>query len=876
MKKLFSFLSVAALCFGLIGCDNDNTDTPEPKIPVINAMAPTSVAATAHQDKIAYTIENPIDGESITAATTAEWIGSFDYAAAGEVRFEVAANDGDARVATITLSYAKAQSVDVEVRQMAAAENIDLSLNQLAFAAAGGDIAVTVTSGRAWTLEGESDWLTASKTQGVDGDEVIFTATKNDGDDPRQASFTFKCGGETASLTATQSFDERIIVEKALYELDYNAQTLTVTLQANAETSCSIAEGADWIKQANGTAALETKSFAFEVEANNGAAREAVITFACGKVSEQVTVKQGDANILMKIADEKLREFVKTNFDTNGDGILTEAEAAAVTQFVFSEGAASAEGIEIFPNLVKLDLRNSTFTTIDLSKNTKLEDVGFNNCQSLESIDLTGCSEITSLNFGLCSALTSIDITGLTKLVDLIGYSSGITSLDISKNTELDFLSVYGTKLTTIDLSANTKLTYLSAGCATLESIDLSANTALMQLSLTGSAKLTSLDLSTNTALTKLDLDDCDFRTLEISHLKDLTSLSASRNNNFSRLDISKNENLKTLYLLCYPGDGEGTYDLYLLREQEQTVSLWTTFCCNKIYVEPDLSGQIADATFRKYCLDNFDTNNDGQLTQTEIEAVTEINTSFASGDGIELFTNLVSLKANFSTCTTLDLSKNTKLEIFYMSYNSNLESVNLTGCTAMKEIIVSGCSKLTSIDTSDMPALEEVYAQMSGLTSFDAPNSAKLWYLSVYDTKIASLDLSKNVGLTNLLAGQTTISTLDLSANTALEKLDLTTAKNLTSIDLSHNTALTVLTLSECNFETVDTDALTELVEFNINSANNLKKLDISKNLKLAKLSALCYPGDGEGTYYIYMLRSQESSVSLWTTFCCEKVYVD
>lgn len=881
MKKLVSFLSVAALCLGFVGCDNDDTETPEPKIPVIKAIAPISVAANAHQDKISYTIENPIEGESIEAVTTAEWISSFDYAVAGEVRFEVAANEGDARTATITLSYAKAQTVSVDVRQMAAAENIDLSQNQLAFATAGGDITVTVTSGRAWTLEGESDWLTPSKKEGANGDEVVFTATKNEGDDPRQAEFTFKCGGETAVLAATQSFDERLIVDKALYEIDFSAQTLTVTLQANAETSCTMPEGIDWIKQANGTAALETKSFAFEVAANDGVAREAVITFTCGKASEQVTVKQGDANLLMRIADEKLREFAKTTFDANGDGILTEAEAAAVTELVFTEGAASAEGIEIFPNLTKIDLRNSTFTTVDLSKNTKLQEVGFNYCQALETIDFTGCSEITKLNVGLCSALKTIDITGMPKLVELIGYAAGLTSLDTTKNPELDFLSVYTNKLTTLDLSNNTKLTYLSAGCATLASIDLSACKALTELSLSNSSKLTSIDLSANTALTKVSLDGCDLRTVDISALSELTEITVSSNNNFERIDISNNLKLKTLYSLCYPGGGDGTYYLYLLREQDDVdgaqyrVSLWTGFCCEKRYVEPDLSDKIADETFRAFCLNNFDADHDGKLTQSELDAVTEINTTLASAEGIELFTNLVSLKANSSTCSSIDLSKNTKLEIFYMSYNTNLESVNLTGCTALKEIMVGGCTKLTSLDTSNLPALEEVYAQTSGLTEFNAPNSPKLWYLSVYATKITSLDVSQNVGLTHLRAGQTTMSSIDLSANTALEVLDLTTTKNLTSLDLSANTALTIVNCERCNLKTLDIARLAALESLTLSNNNNLETLDISNNANLTTLQAVCYPGGGEGSWTLRLLRSQDTTVTM-SLGSCDKVYVD
>lgn len=651
MKRLVSLMAIAALGLCAAGCSDDEVETPEVKDPVINAPSSINVASDAHQDKITYTIENAVDGASISAVTPADWIGSFDYATAGEVRFDVEANTDDVRTSTVTLSYPGAQSVTVEV---------------------------------------------------------------------------------------IQALTERVVVEQDVYEVDFTAQSISIVVKANATTECSIAEGVDWITPAQNTSALSDKEFRFDIEANDGDAREAVLSFICGTVCETVTVKQAAADLLAKIADEGLREFVKENFDTDGDGMLSASEAEAVTGLEYTAGAATAEGIEIFPNLTTLDLRNSTFATLDLSKNTKLQNITLNYCTSLSSIDLTGCTDIVSLNVGLCSALTSIDLSGMPQLNEFIGYSSGLTSLDTSHNTELTRLTVYSSKIVTLDLSNNAKLTSLNAGQSTLESIDLSNNTALTTVSLEGSSKITSIDLSNNVALMNVTLDNCDLRTLNTDTLSDLLVLSLSGNNNLESLNISKNLQLETLYALCYPGGGDGTYKLYMLRLQEETVNLWVSWAAEKIYVDEEqddenLADKITNSRLQSYVMSNFDINGDGILTKAEAEAVTSIVCSDVSDpSGIELFPNLEKLSLQWGYFSTIDLSGNPKLT----------------------ELDLFQCTSLTELDLSGNTALKTVNAQYSKIKTLNTDALTALESLTVSNCLyIETLDISKNTNLSVLNA---------------------------------------------------------------------------------------------------------------------------
>lgn len=775
MKKILSLLSVAALCLGVAGCSDDDAVAPdeEVKTPVLHVTTPVSVAATAHRDKIVYTVENPAEGASVEAATTADWIGGFDCSTAGEVAFDVEANPGDARTATVTLSYPKAESVSVEVRQTAAGEDIELSQNHLAFVTAGGEMTVTVTSGRAWTLEGSSEWLTPSAVEGVSGDEVVFAASANEGDDPREATFVFHCGSGQVELTATQSYAERMIVGQAVYEVAAEGSTLVVTLQANADVEYSLAEDCDWLKPAASTNALEEKAFRFDVAANEGDARQTTITFTCGTVSEQVAVKQAGADLLAKIADEGLREYAQSAFDTDNDGRLSSDEAESVTELVYTAGAATAEGIGIFPNLTSLDLSNATFETLDLSGNTALTSVTLSSCKSLVSIDFTGCSAVTFLSVGLCSSLSEVDLSGMPALTDFIGYASGLTACDTSHNPELDRLSVYSSKIVALDLTGNPKLTSLNAGQSTLTSIDLSNCPLITSLTLSNSSSLTEVDVTKNTKVESLWLDYCDLRTVDTGTMAGLKTFSVSGNNNIVSIDISNNLNLETLYALCYPGDGEGSFKIYLRHSQYDTVDFWKTFCAEFVFVDEDepedLSQQIANERLRNYVLSNYDTDGDGKLSREEADAVTSISVSdVSSAEGLDLFPNLETLTLNYGYFSTIDLSGNPKL---------------------------------------------------------------------------TSLSLNDN--------------------------------RSIQTLDLSANTALTSINVSSCDLRTLDIAGLSELNDLTISANNNFERLDISKNLKLTTLSASCYPGGGDGSWTLYLLRSQDETVSMWLG-SCDKVYVD
>lgn len=116
-------------------------------------------------------------------------------------------------------------------------------------------------------------------------------------------------------------------------------------------------------------------------------------------ISMPVWAGQGDVAIdATNFPDATFRGYVLTEFDTNNDGILSQAELDVVTDIdVSNKDIADLKGIECFKKLNRLYCRNNQLTALDLSHNTALTKLY---CQKnkLTSPDLTANTNITEFN----------------------------------------------------------------------------------------------------------------------------------------------------------------------------------------------------------------------------------------------------------------------------------------------------------------------------------------------------------------------------------------------------------------------------------------------------------------------------------------------
>ena len=193
------------------------------------------------------------------------------------------------------------------------------------------------------------------------------------------------------------------------------------------------------------------------------------------------SIEKADGDIVIKdsFPDEEFRNYIRDNFDTDGDGILSSDEIDKVDYIDVSDKSniQSLKGIEHFVNIADLFCDGTGITNLDVSKNTALE---FLNCGD--------------------TGITNLDVSKNTALKTLRCYNTGITSLDVSKNTALEFLYCSDTGITSLDVSKNTALGTLYCDGTGITSLDVSRNTALETLNCMATG-ITSLDVSRNTAL---------------------------------------------------------------------------------------------------------------------------------------------------------------------------------------------------------------------------------------------------------------------------------------------------------------------------------------------------------------------------------------
>ena len=412
--------------------------------------------------------------------------------------------------------------------------------------------------------------------------------------------------------------------------------------------------------------------------------------------------------------DETFLNYVK-RFDKDHNGTLYPAERYAVTEIdVNSKNITSLKGIEFFPNLKVLNCGHNRLTSLDVSKNTVLQELV--------------CWE---------NQLTSLDVSQNTALQELECFENKLTSLDVSQNPALQKLDCWDNRLTELDVSKNTELTYLKCSYNRLTELDVSKNTELTYLTCSYN-RLTELDVSQNTKLTALYFDTNQITSLQADNCTNLTVIFTGGNKykvevykktrildpgilpgNF---DISRVRNLKGATqnadgtLTVQEGVGKVTYEYRCVGE------IYRPFILNVTKVDDPNAGIVPPVTppsgggdsiainasnfldpdFRTYVKAEFDKDNNNSLSESERKTVTVINVKdklIETLEGIEFFPNLKELDCSINQLSRLDVSQNTALEKLDCSTNQ-LASLNLSKNAKLKYLYCSQ-NELTSLDVS-------------------------------------------------------------------------------------------------------------------------------------------------------------------------------
>ncbi|WP_159780566.1 leucine-rich repeat domain-containing protein, partial [Flavobacterium sp. 9AF] len=211
----------------------------------------------------------------------------------------------------------------------------------------------------------------------------------------------------------------------------------------------------------------------------------------------------------------------------------------------------------------------------------------------------------------------------------------------------------------------------------------------------------------------------------------------------------------------------------------------------------------------------SIDTNNNGEIEESEAELITVLNiyeSNIYDLTGIEYFSNLITLRCKNIQITNLDLTQLANL--YFLDCSDN---------------------QLSTLNITQNSNLKYLYCYDNQLSDLNISQNLNLVFLQCSGNQLSSLNLSQNINLTSLGCSNNLLTTLDVSMLTNLNHLSCR-GNQLSNLDVTQNL---VLTLIECqNNELINLDVTQNLNLIDLNCKNNqLTNLDISQNINLRHL---------------------------------------
>ena len=488
-------------------------------------------------------------------------------------------------------------------------------------------------------------------------------------------------------------------------------------------------------------------------------------------------------------ADDNVKAICVANWDTDGDGELSYAEAAAVTGlgtvFRYNTDIASFDELQYFTGLTSIG--GAAFygciglTSVEIPNSvTSIQNQAFRECTGLTSVVIP--NSITSIGgaaFYGCTGLTSVEIGNS---VTSIGYTAfrgctGLNSMEIPNSvTSIGDWAFYGcTGLTSVEIgnSVTSIGNYAFEGCSGLEQIVVdTGNTvydsrnncdAIIETAtntLIAGCKNTVIPNSV-TSIGNYAFRNCTGLTSVVIP-NSVTSIGGSAFYGCTGLTSVEIPNSvtsirewvfygctgltsMTVHAEIPPTLGGDVFDgnmgipVYVpcgSMEAYQNAEGWSAFTNYQCLDNTNIL--FADDNVKAICVDNWDTNGDGELSYAEAAAVTDLgfvfqyNDQITSFDELQYFIGLVSIGYGaFNDCNSLTsvVIPNSVILIeedafFYCSGLTSIEIPN--SVTFIGSWAFCGCSSLSSIviPNSVTDIENGAFSGCKGLISIEIPNS--------------------------------------------------------------------------------------------------------------------------------------------------------
>jgi len=227
----------------------------------------------------------------------------------------------------------------------------------------------------------------------------------------------------------------------------------------------------------------------------------------------------------------------------------------------------------------------------------------------------------------------------------------------------------------------------------------------------------------------------------------------------------------------------------------------------------------FSDPYFKQALIDEgVDISMDGEIDQSEALLVTNLDVSsdsIADLNGIENFTNLISLNCSANLLTEVNISSNTLLQHFDCSSNLVID-----------------------LDVSENSSLINLLCDWNPLTNLELGSINQIERLACYDGDLVNLNLSYLISLRYLDVSVNNFTSIDLSNNVQLDTLFCSYVYPLEILDVSNNPNLTYLSCRSSNLSSLI--VANPVLEFIRCNNNYLEELDLSAVPSLKEL--LCH----------------------------------
>jgi hypothetical protein len=204
---------------------------------------------------------------------------------------------------------------------------------------------------------------------------------------------------------------------------------------------------------------------------------------------------------------------------------------------------------------------------------------------------------------------------------------------------------------------------------------------------------------------------------------------------------------------------------------------------------------------------------NDTALTSLNINGCSGLTNLNATNSGLSGAINWTGLSA----LSTLDLT-NCSAIISLQLVQTQLATINFTGCTGITGLLLNENSKLTFLQFNQLPNLQICSISDCSFGSIDLATN----------TSLSSLFLDNNTGLTELigLTSKSLLATVNVASCSSLTSLDVSGCSSLLTLSVSNCSSLTSLIASTTQITSLDLDGCNVIATINVNDCASLSSI--------------------------------------------------